>query len=186
MAILTGVRWYHVVLIVLICISLIMSNIEHLFMWVLLCLLWRNVYLDLCPSFWLGRLFFWYWVGRWILNHWTTREVLGEVLETKMRLWGMHSEFLSGPHYTSRIGGISNPIFQAQVTIMMAEWVNRASQVAQWWRIHLSVLEMGRSPAEGNGNPVQYSYLENSMDRGAGWAPWPGRGVTKSWTQLSH
>ena len=25
----------------------------------------------------------------------------------------------------------------------------------------------GRSPAEGNGNPLQYSCLENSMDRGA-------------------
>jgi len=25
----------------------------------------------------------------------------------------------------------------------------------------------GRSPGEGNGNPLQYSYLENSMDRGA-------------------
>ena len=26
---------------------------------------------------------------------------------------------------------------------------------------------MGRSPGEGNGNPLQYSCLENSMDRGA-------------------
>ena len=29
---------------------------------------------------------------------------------------------------------------------------------------------------EGNGNPLQYSCLENSMDRGAWWVPW----VTKS------
>jgi len=28
----------------------------------------------------------------------------------------------------------------------------------------------GRSLEEGNDNPVQYSYLENSMDRGAWWA----------------
>ena len=27
-----------------------------------------------------------------------------------------------------------------------------------------------RSPGVGNGNPLQYSYLENSMDRGAWWA----------------
>ena len=27
----------------------------------------------------------------------------------------------------------------------------------------------GRSPREGNGNPLQYSCLENSMDRGAWW-----------------
>jgi len=26
---------------------------------------------------------------------------------------------------------------------------------------------LGRSPGEGNGNPLQYSYLENPMDRGA-------------------
>ena len=27
------------------------------------------------------------------------------------------------------------------------------------------ILWLGRSPAEGNGNPLQYSYLENPMDR---------------------
>ena len=29
---------------------------------------------------------------------------------------------------------------------------------------------LGRSPGEGTGNPVQYSCLENPMDRGAWWA----------------
>ena len=28
----------------------------------------------------------------------------------------------------------------------------------------------GRSPGEGNGNPLQYSCLENPMDRGSWWA----------------
>jgi len=28
---------------------------------------------------------------------------------------------------------------------------------------------LGRSPGEGNGKPLQYSFLENSMDRGAWW-----------------
>ena len=32
------------------------------------------------------------------------------------------------------------------------------------------ILELGRSPGEGNGYPFQYSCLENSMDRGAWWA----------------
>ena len=40
-----------------------------------------------------------------------------------------------------------------------------------------SVPEPGRSPGEGNGYPLQYSDLENSMDRGAWWAT--VHGVTK-------
>ena len=43
---------------------------------------------------------------------------------------------------------------------------------------------LGRSPGEGNGNPLQYSCLENPMDRGAWWAT--VHGVTKSWTRLSN
>ena len=38
----------------------------------------------------------------------------------------------------------------------------------------------GRFPGEGNGNPLQYTCLENSMDRGVWWAT--DREVTKSWT----
>ena len=38
----------------------------------------------------------------------------------------------------------------------------------------------GRSPGEGGGNPLQYSCLENPMDRGAWWAA--VHGVTKSRT----
>ena len=33
-----------------------------------------------------------------------------------------------------------------------------------------SVPGLGRSPGEGNGDPLQYSCLENPMDRGAWWA----------------
>ena len=33
-----------------------------------------------------------------------------------------------------------------------------------------SILGLGRSPGEGNSNPLQYSYPENSMDRGDWWA----------------
>ena len=41
---------------------------------------------------------------------------------------------------------------------------------------------LGRSPREGNGNPLQYSCLENSIDRGAWWAT--VHGVTKSQIRL--
>ena len=34
-----------------------------------------------------------------------------------------------------------------------------------------SIPGSGRSSGEGNGNPLQYSCLENPMDRGAWWAP---------------
>ena len=34
-----------------------------------------------------------------------------------------------------------------------------------------SIPGSGRFPGEGNGNPLQYSCLENPMDRGA-WCPW--------------
>ena len=43
-----------------------------------------------------------------------------------------------------------------------------------------SIPHSGRCLGEGNGNPLQYSSLENSMDRGAWWATVPG--VTKSQT----
>ena len=33
-----------------------------------------------------------------------------------------------------------------------------------------SIPGSGRSPGEGNGNPLQYSCLENALDRGAWWA----------------
>ena len=46
-----------------------------------------------------------------------------------------------------------------------------------------SIPGSGRSPGEGNGNPLQYSCLENPMEGGAWWAT--VHGVTKSRTQLS-
>ena len=46
-----------------------------------------------------------------------------------------------------------------------------------------SIPGSGRSPGVRNGNSVQYSFLENAMDRGAWWAAAPG--VIKSQTGLS-
>ena len=46
-----------------------------------------------------------------------------------------------------------------------------------------SISGSGSSPGEGNGNPLQYSCLENSMDRGA-WQD-TVHGVAKSQTWLN-
>jgi len=63
-----------------------------------------------------------------------------------------------------------------------------------WWLRHkesaCNVVDLGlipglgRSPAEGNGNPLQYSCLENPMDSGAWWAT--VHRVTKSQTRLRN
>ena len=47
-----------------------------------------------------------------------------------------------------------------------------------------SIPGLGRSPGEGNGNPLQYACLENSMNRGAWWVI--VHGVAKIQTRLSN
>ena len=61
---------------------------------------------------------------------------------------------------------VKNPLASAGVT-------RNAGLIPRW----------GRSCGVGNGNPLQYSFLENSKDRGAWWATIYG--VTKSWTRLN-
>ena len=47
-----------------------------------------------------------------------------------------------------------------------------------------SILELGRSPEGGHGNTLQYSCLENPMDKGAWRAT--AHGITKSQTRLKQ
>ena len=47
-----------------------------------------------------------------------------------------------------------------------------------------SIPGWGRSPGRGHGNPLQYSFLKNPMDRSSWRAT--VQGVTKSWTQFSN
>ena len=70
----------------------------------------------------------------------------------------------------------------------------QASQVAQWVKNPPpmqetqadkgSVPRLGRFPEGGHGDPVQYCFLENPMDRGA-WQPIAHR-VAKNWTCLKE
>ena len=46
-----------------------------------------------------------------------------------------------------------------------------------------SIPGLGRSPGGGNGNPLQYSCLKNSMEKGTWWAI--VHGITKSQTLLN-
>ena len=67
---------------------------------------------------------------------------------------------------------------------------HRLPRWLRWWRIHLPVQEtqemwvhsrLGRPPAVGNGNPLQYSRLETPTDGAA----WRAAGLIKYWIQLS-
>ena len=49
---------------------------------------------------------------------------------------------------------------------------------------HVQSLESAGSPGGGHGSPLQYSYLENPMDRGAWWTT--VHRVTESWTVLKQ
>ena len=49
-----------------------------------------------------------------------------------------------------------------------------------------SIPGLGRSPGEGNGNPLQYSCLENPMDRGAWWVTVHGiERIRYDWSDLA-
>ena len=79
--------------------------------------------------------------------------------------------------------GIQNMIFISAWAFLVAPVVKNLPANAGDTRDMGSIAGLGRSLGEGNGDPVQYSCLENSMHRGAWWAT--VYGVTKSRTQLS-
>ena len=67
--------------------------------------------------------------------------------------------------------------FDFQMEIFIIQTTLRLSLVAQMVKESACnagdpglITGTGRSPGERNGNPLQYSSLENSMDRGAWWA----------------
>ena len=66
--------------------------------------------------------------------------------------------------------------FQCQVTLVK----NTPASAGDTSDVE-SIPGSGRYPGGGNGNPFQYSWLENPMDRGAWWAT--VHGVAKSQTQ---
>ena len=65
-------------------------------------------------------------------------------------------------------------------TSLVVQVVRNLPTMYETWVWSLS----GRSPGEGNGNPLQYSCLENPKDRGAWWAT--VHEVAKSWIRPSN
>ena len=63
---------------------------------------------------------------------------------------------------------------------LVAQTVKHLPKMQETW---VQSPGLGRSPGEGNCNPLQYYCLENQKDGGAWWAT--VHGVSKSWTQLS-
>ena len=95
----------------------------------------------------------------------------------------LHTGFSRG-----RSGGLVFPLFQnfPQFIVIHAVGFPGGSEVKVSARNAGdlgSIPGSGSSPGEGNGNPLQYSCLENPMDRGAWWVT--VHGVAESRTRLS-
>ena len=63
---------------------------------------------------------------------------------------------------------------------LMVQWVKNLPAMQETQEMWVWILGSGRSSGGGKGNPLQYSCLENPMDRGAWWAT--VQRVTKSQT----
>ena len=104
-------------------------------------------------------------IVRQILYHWATREVpLQLELYANIEIKHLFS-YLFGPFPGGANG--KEPTCQYRDV-----------------RDTVSIPVLGRSPGVGNGNPLQYSCLENPMDREAWWATVCR--VTKNWTWLKQ
>ena len=119
-------------------------------------------------------------IGRWILYHCATREApLNSYccfLYSSSQFWVSHWQDFSGIVLTVDLTtSWLKPVFPGGSEVKVSAC--NAGDLG-------SIPGSGRSPGEGNGNPLQYSCLENPMDRGAWWAI--VHGVAKSWTRLSN
>ena len=114
----------------------------------------------------------------------TVLETQGEGFATQTERSPTHSftiffsHLVLGTLFTPVLGFASHKIRPSQVTVVKNPPVNAGDTGGVG-----SILGLGKSPRGGKGNPLQYSCLENPMDRGA----WPTivHAVSKSQTGLN-
>ena len=92
--------------------------------------------------------------------------------------WVSFSKIWTGFTHKHHIYFLSSSLLCSQVTLLVKTLPANAGDI----RDTGSIPRSGRSPGEGNSSPIQYSCLENSMDRGTWWAT--VHGVAKSRIQL--
>ena len=82
----------------------------------------------------------------------------------------------------SILSSLYSETLNSHESVGLPQWLSSKESAFQTGDMGL-IPESGRSPTEGNGNPLQYSCLENPMDRGTQNAT--VHGVAKSQTELS-
>ena len=145
-------------------------------------------------------LFFFSWLllktMHW-LNFWQCKEPIQDSLCRKMRetdLRGRRGHRKDRTRVSPRTSAVGNCSFSSRVKFPTIYWPNSLG-FPRWHSGKESVCQckrltrhgfnpwVRRTPGGGNSNPFQYSWLENSVDRGAWWAT--VHEVPKSWTWLS-
>ena len=94
-----------------------------------------------------------------------------------------HTHTYTHTHRVKGAGRLAEFEIHEILALLVAQSVKNLPAVQETIRDTNSILELGRSPGGGSGDPLLYSCLENSMVRGAWWAI--VHGIAKSWTQLS-
>ena len=86
--------------------------------------------------------------------------------------------------HLSRIPPWSAPLSYLSDSSLVSQWAKKSAFNALDTGDACSIPGSGRSPGGGHGNPLQYSCLENPMDRGA----WQAivHGFAESWTRLKQ
>ena len=110
------------------------------------------------------------YIGRQILYHWTTREAL--IIDF---FGGCHSDWCE-------LLIVVLICISLIINEGLPRWLSGKESASHTWDLGL-IPGLGRSPGEGNGNPLQYSCLGNCVDRGA-WQI-AVQGASKSQTWLS-